>query len=75
MDDYESNVKHLQDWIRDTKKLAAAPPAVEQAVVPLEKHQLQQVRLHLNQLKSAYSVKQIRGVFGNNLGIIFHISP
>ena len=43
MDDYESNVKHLQKWISDTKKLAAAPPAVEQMVTPVEKHQLQQV--------------------------------
>ena len=41
MDDYESNVKHLQEWIKDTKKLADAPPSVEQTVVP---HQLQQVR-------------------------------
>ena len=43
MDDYETNVKHLQKWISDTKKLAAAPPAVEQMVTPVEKHQLQQV--------------------------------
>ena len=46
MDDYETNVKHLQKWISDTKKLAAAPPAVEQMVTPVEKHQLQQVSVH-----------------------------
>lgn len=50
MDDYESNVKKLQQWVTDTKQLAMAPPNVESIILPEDHKDLQQV-CSANQLK------------------------
>ncbi|KAL3874929.1 hypothetical protein ACJMK2_037881 [Sinanodonta woodiana] len=42
MDDYETNVKKLQQWMADTKKLASAPSTSEPSFTAAEQQELQQ---------------------------------
>ena len=43
MDEYECNVKKLQQWVNDTKQLTMSPPHIESLVLPEQQHDLQQV--------------------------------
>ncbi|KAK3091079.1 hypothetical protein FSP39_016973 [Pinctada imbricata] len=42
MDDYETSVKKLQNWVTETKQMTLAPPSVESMIVPDDHMDLQQ---------------------------------